>query len=265
MSFTLEEFIFNTPLYKKIKIEIKDSKELTYLFRSYESRGFDGYNPESKIDTTYSITSDLIDFRTDCFLLRSGFHEIKYCCKRTGLECICSILWNKNSKIIIKFGQLPSLADFHLQEIKQYDDKVILHEKAKEFTRAIGLAANGIGIGSFVYLRRIFEYLIQEAYLRALEAKDISEEDFRGTRMVEKIGLLSHYLPDFLVANKEIYSVLSLGLHELSEQQCLDYFDPLRVGIEIILDERLEEFKKSEKIKKAAKAISTIKTKLGSS
>ena len=40
--------------------------------------------------------------------------------------------------------------------IKQYD-KELRKPDLKEFTRAIGLAANGVGIGSFVYLRRIFE------------------------------------------------------------------------------------------------------------
>ena len=34
----------------------------------------------------------------------------------------------------------------------------------REFTKAIGLAANGVGIGSFVYLRRIFENLVFQAF-----------------------------------------------------------------------------------------------------
>jgi hypothetical protein len=37
-------------------------------------------------------------------------------------------------------------------------------KRYKKFTKGLGLAAHGVGIGSFVYLRRIFENLIEEAH-----------------------------------------------------------------------------------------------------
>jgi hypothetical protein len=59
--------------------------------------------------------------------------------------------------------------------------------------------------------------------------------------MEEKIVLLRSHLPAFLLKNKSIYSILSNGIHELTESECLSYFEPLRVGIALILDERMEQ------------------------
>ncbi len=40
-----------------------------------------------------------------------------------------------------------------------------------------------------------------------------------------------------------MYSILSKGIHELSEEECLQYFKLMKIGIELILDEQLEEKK----------------------
>lgn len=162
-----------------------------------------------------------------------------------------------------KFGQFPSLADLRKLEIRKY--RKILGDKYKEYVRAIGLTANGIGIGAFVYLRRIFENLIGYARIEAIEnVKGWDDEKFDKARMDEKIELLTDYLPNFLVENKSVYGILSKGIHELSEDECLNYYDPLKVAIEIILDEKLESERKKVKIEEASKAINKINSELKS-
>ena len=160
-----------------------------------------------------------------------------------------------------KIGQYPSIADFHIYEIKQYD-KLLSNDVLKEFTKAIGLAANGVGIGSFVYLRRIFENLILESFEEAKQEGKVEEETFSRSRMDEKIGLLEDYLPPFLVENKSIYSILSKGIHELDENTCLKYFEFMKVGIEIILDQKLEKKKQKEKEEEAKKKIQQLKKEI---
>src|SRR5205823_229147 len=81
--------------------------------------------------------------------------------------------------VLQKVGQFVSIADLHIGQIKKYNT-VLSKEQLKEFTRAIGLAANGIGIGSFVYLRRIFENLILEAQGKASKNIDWDENSFRN-------------------------------------------------------------------------------------
>lgn len=80
--------------------------------------------------------------------------------------------------------------------------------------------------------------------------------------MNEKIRLLKDYLPEFLVKNKFIYSILSKAIHELREDECLKYFAPVKLGIELILDEKLEELDREAKIKEAAKSLSEIHSEL---
>ncbi|MCK4653589.1 MAG: short-chain dehydrogenase [Candidatus Cloacimonetes bacterium] len=260
MTFTLENFFFNTPLYSPIIISEDEQDELFALFGSTERRDFNGYNPYKKIETTFEITTYLLGYDSN-YLESGGFNTVKIKCKRSGNQFWFYILWRPSDRKLIKIGQFPSVADFHIYEIKQYK-KLLPEGKLKEFTRAIGLAANGVGIGSFVYLRRIFEHLIQEAFQKALEEKAIKEADFQTARMDEKIDLLNNYLPEFLVENKGMYSILSLGIHELDEKTCLAHFDTLRVGIEIILDEKLDELRKKEKIELAKKKLSSLKSKI---
>lgn len=62
--------------------------------------------------------------------------------------------------------------------------------------------------------------------------------------------MLSGFLPDFLVENHTIYGILSKGIHELSEEECLKYFTILRESIEMILDEKLEV--RQKELKKAS-------------
>jgi hypothetical protein len=211
-----------------------------------------------KVESTF-IINDIISQGNYYFVNLGGYARINIKCKRTDDIFYYYLRWDKPQKIIIKIGQYPSVADFHISEIKKYK-KLLTTEKLKEFTRAIGLAANGVGIGSFVYLRRIFEHLIGEAYKLCENDGTVEEKDYKQARMDEKIEMLSPHLPTFLVQNKTIYSILSKGIHELDEGTCLAHFDTLRVGIEIILDEKLDELKKKEKIEDATKKLKNLKT-----
>jgi hypothetical protein len=246
---TKQEFFFNTPIYTPIKI---DPKIIRTILNSKEE--FDGYNPWKKVESTFVTDSSIFPI----FFSSGGYDTVEVRCKRTDDIFIYYVLWIPKEQTIIKVGQYPSIADFHISEIKQYK-KLLSTEKLKEFTRAIGLAANGVGIGSFVYLRRIFEYLIEDAYTMCKNDGTVDEENYKKSRMDQKIGLLSTHLPDFLVEHKSMYSILSKGIHELDEKTCLAHFDSLRVGIEIILDEKLEELKKKEKIEQAKKKLMSIK------
>src|SRR5690606_6973283 len=119
---------------------------------------------------------------------------------------------------LTKIGQSPPMIDFHLSQIKRYK-KLLSNEMQKEFVRAIGLVSHGVGIGSFVYLRRIFENLIQQAHQIASENVNWDETQYNESRLSDKIELLKNYLPEFLVENKVLYGIMSKGIHELSEKE----------------------------------------------
>ena len=163
--------------------------------------------------------------------------------------------------VLRKVGQVPPLIDLHLPELQKYRP-ALAPEKYAELVRGVGLATHGVGIGAFVYLRRVFEDLVEGAHAAASQDDGWDEDEYVRSRMDEKIRLLSGRLPDFLVENRKLYSILSLGVHELSEEDCLQHFPVVRAGIELILDERLEARTKAEKMKKAAADVATLKGKL---
>ena len=254
-------FYFELPLYSKIKLDSEDDPRFLEFLRFNDT--IDAYNPNLKENSTYRIYNCRVN-KADYLYDWGGMEYCELHCVRTEEKIYVFYFYDKKNLEIQKIGQYPSIADFHISQIKDYD-KVLSKEKHKEFTRAIGLAANGVGIGSFVYLRRIFEELIEEAHSLAKKNEGWNNEDYLKQRMADKIGLLSAYLPDFLVENKSLYSILSVGIHKLTEQDCLAYFETVKVGIELILDEKLETYKKQKKIEDAKSKISSLSGKIKNS
>ncbi|WP_222981520.1 hypothetical protein [Flagellimonas meishanensis] len=254
------KYIFEIPLYQKVELQSDDkiSEIEEFINGSFK---IDAYNPSLKENTTYQVSTvpkrkqfTQLGTYTDYYT-----HSIK--CVRTGEEFRAYSFFNGDAGTLQKIGQFKSIADFHISQIKQYKS-VLSKEKLKEFTRAIGLAANGVGIGSFVYLRRVFETLLEEAHQKAQKGEGWNEEDYANSRVSERIKLLESFLPSFLVENKELYGIMSKGVHNLEENECLAYYDTVKSGIEIILDEKVEELEKLEKIEKAKKQIAALNSKL---
>ena len=272
---TVKEFLFDTPLY--YRVPKNECEDVINFITGREHKEVDGYNPTEDCDSTFMLSCSIYD--TWCNSLggnslkltyvhgkRESFnsYELILRCKRYGtfLHYLIHIEYDKddddNILSISKVGQYPSVADFHIGQVRKYD-MVLPKDKMREFTKAIGLAANGVGVGSFVYLRRIFEYLIFEAFeVAKKENEQFDIATFNTARMSEKIQMLSGHLPDFLVENHTIYGVLSKGIHELSEDTCKKYFSILRESIEMILDEKLEERQKELKKKQIQKTLSQI-------
>jgi hypothetical protein len=161
----------------------------------------------------------------------------------------------------MKIGQYPSLADLHLAGLRKYR-KVLGQVKYREFTKGVGLYAHGVGIGSFVYLRRILEYLVNQAEAAASKDAGWDHEQYARGRMDDKIQMLHGKLPAFLVENRGMYSILSVGIHELTEQECLDKFEVVKTLIELILDEKLEQQQRAAKIEQTKEKLAQIKGEL---
>lgn len=248
---TAKTFLFDTPLYTKFDVidakDIVEAKELQIGFKA------DAFCLNCGKESTFTVSL----FRTI-----EGFPSFgtvsciqATCARHTNHRGVYFVLSRSNS--LMKIGQYPSLADIANDESKQYR-QILQPSDAAEFHRAIGLAAHGVGIGSFVYLRRIIERLIGSCFEENKTAQGWPDEDFYRLRMAEKIGFLSGHIPDFLVDNKDVYRVLSKGLHELSEEECLAYFDVLKMAIVVILEEEQEKRKRAERKTVLTKAIAKV-------
>lgn len=160
-----------------------------------------------------------------------------------------------------KIGQYPSVADLSFPEIKEYR-KVMTTEDEKELKRAIGLFASGIGVGSFVYLRRIFERIIFVTSQKAIEDGKIDAESYNKARVEERINMLADYLPKSLIENAVFYGIISKGIHELSEEECIEYFPVMKSFITMILRQWIDIQKEAEEEKKLSAALSKIASNL---
>jgi hypothetical protein len=252
------DFFLKVPLYEKFKVDESDWQGILGI-ECFQGT-VDTYCVECKKDSTFIHDFDdpNPEYRRTYALSERTFSTIYRCSRNANYRI--DFCFKVYDGIFQKIGQYPSIADLNKAEIDKY--RKILGDKHKEFSKAIGLFSHGVGIGSFVYLRRIFENLIEDAHQEATKADSWDEEKYSRIRMDEKIELLKGYLPTFLVKNRTIYSILSKGVHQLSEEECLKYFNSLRLGIELILDERLERLNREAKIKEAEKSLSEIHSEL---
>lgn len=257
------EFALEIPLYEEFSLEpLAESDDLNALTNYLESikepqHPVDVFCVDCQKESTFRLTDKFITIRTNKGFRSSGSDEIftvELSCTRKPKHCLYFIFRVLDMKIS-KIGQHYSIADLNTDRIKKYR-KVLDNERYKELSKAVGLASHGVGIGSFVYLRRIFEGLIFEAYENIKD--EVNEGEFKAKRMEEKIQSLSDYLPNFLVENKNMYSILSVGIHSLSEDECLKYFDTVKVGIELILDEKIVEKEQKQKEKRIKKSLGKI-------
>lgn len=173
-------------------------------------------------------------------------YVLTYHCARDRQHSILFDLIVTDDKII-KIGQFPSVADLAVPEIAKY--KSVLGNQYRELSKAIGLFAHGIGIGSFVYLRRIIENLVFNRFEQVVDKLSVSKEDFLRQKFDGKIETLKDYLPPILVQNKNVYGIVSKGIHELSEDECITMFPFVKAGIELMLDELIAEKERKEKEK----------------
>lgn len=163
---------------------------------------------------------------------------------------------------ITKIGQYPALSDFFTYSIRRYRD--LLHEinSYKDFSSGCYMYAHGLGIGSYTYLRRVFENLITHSFIENRVNLSIDYDEFKSLRMDDKISVLKDYLPAFLIENKSIYKILSAGIHLLSEEECKIMFPVLKNAIEIIFEERIEKREKARLRDLTKKAINNLNSEL---
>lgn len=211
--------------------------------------GHSGYG-----NTTYEPLESLnhIYIRFKCSLDES--HKLEY-------------FFAKRGNTVIKVGQYPSSADIDLPQASKYSP-ILGKQYYNELKRAIGLHSHGVGIGSFVYSRRIIEKLVRDAFKEAEAAGKLTEQEFEYREVEdgrqfrngieEKIKLLKGLLPEIITDYPQIYGVVSKGIHELSEEECLKYFPVLKDGIVMILDDIVARKEKEKAAAEYKKSLSGI-------
>ena len=55
-----------------------------------------------------------------------------------------------------------------------------------------------------------------------------------------------------------LYGILSLGVHDLTEDECLKNFEALKSAILVIAEERMHEMQREARFKDASQAIASV-------
>jgi hypothetical protein len=291
-----DKFLCETGLYEKLDISIDDMDDITEFLRGQakpdvfcveckENRVFNGKvnkvtipkkdlfvpvyhegNPELNAAISHSIKERGIKHFQE-FVEKNRITTMKYqCSKDDNHQLVYVILLNES--YIMKIGQYPSYRDIESPQMKKFQK--VLGKYYLELSTAIRLYSVNVGIGSFVYLRRIIEKLVYDTFKEAEAAGKLTEQQFEfqadgqhRNGMEEKIKLLKGSLPDMITDHPKIYGVVSMGIHELSEEECLKCFPVLKDGIVMILDDivaKKEKEKAAEEYKKSlGKIISDLK------
>jgi hypothetical protein len=186
-----EEMMLSSHLYRKYSFTNTETDESTLSKLMCYQDHFDGYCQICKKQTTFRGygNPEIGRHRTIFWNVTSQNFTVKAVCSRDFSHEVFFIFRVEN-RTIQKIGQYPSVADFEEHSIKKYKN-ILGEELYRELHRAIGLVGHGVGTGAFVYLRRIFESLIEGAHSKAANNSDWDEEKYGKCRMSEKIELLS--------------------------------------------------------------------------
>ena len=201
----------------------------------------------------------------------TGMSEFNDCTKsllkHLVLECACDTTHNlryyfvTEDDLIIKVGQYPSIAEIQFPQLNKYNN--LLKEYSSEFKRSLGLFSHGIGIGSFIYLRRIFEFVIENVHNQVKTKEGWNEEEYKNLHLEDKIKACEKFYPVFPEAlNKykmQIYGILSKAVHCLEEEECLKLYPAVQYVIERILDNEIEKKQKVFKLKEALDKLPPVK------
>ncbi len=216
VDFDNQKILVDDPLYTKYDLSGNSAK---LFIRSLQDGSVDAYCPRCERKSVFRILRPEPYQFSDAEINDSKFglivsHAI---CVRQGFGGKVNFdgcnfdfyaLFHRQGSFIVKIGQYPSKANLDFGELDDAFKELSVAQR-NELGSAIGLFSHGVGVGSFVYLRRIFEKLIKDAYDEAIQENTIDQDEYSKSRMVEKIKLLKDYLPSRLVKSSSLYGVLS--------------------------------------------------------
>lgn len=239
-------------IFQSIEIAVKYKQKLTLMALPYNiQKNYEEIDLRTKEDSLKDYTKSKIQTLTSKF---NSILLLNFTCAMHEEEIYTFVLKVENKKIQ-KIGQYPSVATIEQKSFKNFRKE--LGNYYPELTKAIGLAAHGIGIGSVVYLRRIIEFLVEEVHQEARYQNDNWDDvQYMGLHFDQKIKALENHLPKFFVDNRNtLYSVVSKAIHELTEDECIRLFPLLYKSIETIVSIRIADREEKEREKELTKML----------
>lgn len=271
--FVTEEMLLE-PLYKKIHI---DKATKAYNFFPCNDVRVECYCKECNSRRIFSFNNSEIAFA--CLLaestpgsstniphdsLESVFSTIDFFTFHAMADCQHKMIihfMKIDNETIMKIGQIPSIYDLNENINNKKFLKILGKEYAEYYKSACSLYSFSTYIGALIYLRRIFEKILIDVFKENIENIQIDFDTFKKERMEDKIKILKPYLPSIMFNQgfNTIYTKISDGVHNLTEEECSNMFLVLKMGIEEILTKKMEMDEEKNRIKDLEKQLQNIR------
>lgn len=161
-------------------------------------------------------------------------HRIKfaYGCGKSWIEIILESMSNSR---LVKIGQYPDAVYFD-EGVNSEAITIASKEERLYYMNATRAYYYELYIAAFNYLRRVLESLVARAEKQACVSNPKPKMRERIAELVRG-GALNDLLvePGF----NTLYSILSKGVHELSEDMCRDQYPLLKDAIDTVFEDEL--------------------------
>jgi uncharacterized protein YutE (UPF0331/DUF86 family) len=248
-----KKFLEEYPLYRKFKLDYPNKAD------ELPKVPIHMYCNICKSEQTFNMISEYHD--------RFGYTNAHIVNETIEIIYLCSACVKFKRYFLIKFLYDPELA---IQKVGQEPgwDIVIDNNLSKilgkfegDFKKGLICESQGYGIGAYAYYRRVVEDIIDELLDSIGDLIEESEKEKYKEALVktkktivaqEKIDLVKHLLPASLRPSKMnpldiLHEQLSEGLHEKSDEDCLEIANNLK-NILIFLLEQIMRDKEAKKI-----------------
>ena len=198
-----------------------------------------GAMPPYQKEKLYNNKIWYIEYLFEC----TNSHEHRYL-------MMISIELKDGSFIVRKIGQNPSMLTVKGFDFDKY--KKILEEinAYEDYKKADLSYADKFYVGAFAYLRRIFEKLLK---------KFVGDEELEDDHIDTKIKFTKKLFdPRIQGILKNMYSILSVSIHELDEEESKEYYEDLKA----ILDMQFEYMKTEYEKKRQSERLSATLNKI---
>lgn len=165
---------------------------------------------------------------------------------------ILSIEQKKDTFIIKKVGQDPSMLDVHGFDFDKYKKQLEKLKAYDDYKKADLSNADHFYVGAYAYLRRVFEKMLN----KYIKDNNVTLEDEHVDTKIKSVK--EYFDPRIKDLLKNLYSILSKSIHELDEEQSKNYYQYLKAVIDMQLEFEYTEDEKNNQSKQLNSILNKI-------
>lgn len=158
--------------------------------------------------------------------------------------------------IVTKIGQYPSMLSVKGFDFDKYQKQLKKYNAYEDYKNADLSMSNNFYAGAYTYLRRVYEKQLNFY----IEKDKLQLGDNKTETKIKAVK--GNFDPRIHEHLNNLYSILSIGIHELDEEESKDYYEYLKAMIDMQLQFEKMKDEEEKQSKSLNTKISNIITKL---